>query len=145
MVLPKGIFQKEPCKRGLGKRIEPKGPFKQGLPKRLCKKHLAKGLGAKTILQRGWVSFPGIKVARQWVMIQGEHPPMQTAGIKTISSQNDDTSSLLKHFPVWALAASPSGCGSPGNSHGTSSLWQGETRGAPEAAHTPHPNRERGM
>lgn len=51
---------------------------------------------------------------------------MQIAGIKTISPQTDDTSSLQKHFPVWGLAASPFGCGSPSDSNGILSMRQGD-------------------
>lgn len=124
----KGFSKKDPCKRGLGKRILPKGPLKRGLPKRPCKKN---------ILQRACVSSPGIKVPRQWAVIQGEHPPMKIAGIKAISSQIEDTSSLLKHFPAWGLVASPSGCGSPSNSHGV--LQKQFTPSIP------YPSRERGV
>lgn len=126
-------FQKGFSKKRLAKGVLGKGSCQKGLLNRVFQEDFA-----KNILRRGWVPFPGIKVPRQWAVMQGEHPPMQIAGIKTASSQTDDTSSLLKHFPAWGLAASPviptryAPCG------------KGAPRGAPAAAHTQHPTPKQG-
>lgn len=112
-------LQGRSCRWCLQKGFSKKSLAKGVWGKRLCQRDLLERVFqkdfARNILQRGWVSFAGIEVPRPWAMIQGEHPLMQTAGIKTISSQIKDTRSLLKHFPAWGLAAS-SGCGSPGKS-----------------------------
>lgn len=116
----KGFSKKDPCKRGLGKRILPKGPLKQGLPKRPCKKN---------ILQRACVSSPGIKVPRQWAVIQGEHPPMQIAGIKGYFIPNRGYQQSPETLPSLGTGCLP--------------LWVWEPQqfpqGAPEAVHTQHP------